>query len=211
MTNQKNVNRFDEKAAQWDEKPQRLELARAAAQAILREIPLTRQMTALEFGCGTGLVTMQLAPHLGHIDAVDTSAGMLEVLNRKIQAQALTNITTRQIDLMADSLPGVSFDFIFSSMVLHHIEDTEDLLRRFFRLLHPGGYLGLVDLEKEDGQFHTGEKVPHHGFDPEEVRRHLERIGFRFRTSVRIHKIMLPDPDGLDQAYPVFLLAAQKG
>ncbi len=209
MKNQ-DVNRFDEKAAQWDEKPQRLELAGAAAQAILRAIPLNRQMTALEFGCGTGLVTMQMAPHLRHIDAIDTSAGMLEVLNRKIQAQSAANITTRQIDLMADSLPGVSFDFIFSSMVLHHIEDTKDLLRRFFRLLKPGGFLALVDLEKEDGQFHTEEKVPHHGFDPEEVRRPLEQIGFRFRTSLRIHTIMRPDPDGIDKAYPVFLLAAQK-
>lgn len=47
------------------------------------------------------------------------------------------------------------FDGIISAMALHHIKDTQHLLRTFTSHLHPGGFIALADLDREDGSFHT--------------------------------------------------------
>jgi 2-polyprenyl-3-methyl-5-hydroxy-6-metoxy-1,4-benzoquinol methylase len=53
---------FDKEAAVWDAKPMRVKLALDVAEAIIREIKPTQDLTVMDFGCGTGLVTLRLAP-----------------------------------------------------------------------------------------------------------------------------------------------------
>ena len=48
------VNRFDERAREWDSDPEKVERARVTADAIRHTIPLHSDMSALEYGCGTG-------------------------------------------------------------------------------------------------------------------------------------------------------------
>jgi ubiquinone/menaquinone biosynthesis C-methylase UbiE len=206
-----NQNRFNEKASQWDEKPQRVELAHAVAQAIAREIPICNTMTALEFGCGTGLVSMELAASVDQIHAIDTSQGMLEMLNQKIQTQNVTNITTQWFDLTKESLDNSRFDLIFSSMVLHHIEDIDSLLIKLYSLLNAKGYLAIADLAKEDGQFHKEEEaVPHPGFDPDNLQLLLRKIGLINLKSAPVHTIVRPDRQDREKEYPVILTIGQK-
>ena len=64
-------NRFDKAAADWDKKQRRVELAKAIAAGISTPLPLHKEMQALEYGCGTGLVGLALAPRLGSLIAVD--------------------------------------------------------------------------------------------------------------------------------------------
>ena len=45
-------------------------------------------MHALDYGCGTGLLSFPLKDELGHITLNDNSAGMLEVVQEKILARA---------------------------------------------------------------------------------------------------------------------------
>ena len=75
--------------------PRRVERARAVAGAIRRAVPLTDSMEALELGCGTGLLTTDLAPHFRRVIAVDTSERMLAVLRSKIEALGLSDSTSR--------------------------------------------------------------------------------------------------------------------
>jgi len=82
-TSWNNADRFDRAAAEWDENPRRTALARSVAEAIIKAVGLHPAMQALEFGCGTGLVTLALAPHLGNLTAIDTSEEMLGVLRKK--------------------------------------------------------------------------------------------------------------------------------
>ncbi|NLE65316.1 MAG: 2-amino-4-hydroxy-6-hydroxymethyldihydropteridine diphosphokinase, partial [Elusimicrobia bacterium] len=49
---------FDERAASWDEDPRWVRTAREIADALFREIPLSGQETAVDLGCGTGLLTL---------------------------------------------------------------------------------------------------------------------------------------------------------
>ena len=86
------ISHFDAKAASWDEDPQKVERACAVARQIRCHVPLSREMKALEFGCGTGLLSFALKDDLGHITLVDNSPGMLDVLERKIARPARSRI-----------------------------------------------------------------------------------------------------------------------
>ena len=118
---QANIDRFNAIADSWDDNPTRLELARAAAGGILENLPLTGREQAMEFGCGTGLVTALVAPNVASVLAVDSSAGMLEVLQRKTDELGLHNVQTCEEDL-SRRIPTGPFDLIFSSMTLDHID-----------------------------------------------------------------------------------------
>jgi ubiquinone/menaquinone biosynthesis C-methylase UbiE len=88
---------FDKDAARWDEHPTRVRLGQDVASAIAHAVPLGPTMDVLDFGCGTGIVTLQLAASVASVTGVDSSQGMLEVLNAKIDRQGRKNVTTRRL------------------------------------------------------------------------------------------------------------------
>lgn len=202
---------FDKAAAGWDQKQQRLELAAQIAAAISTSLPLHQKMTALEYGCGTGLVGLALAPRLLALTAVDTSSGMLAVLDQKIKDAKITNVTTQRLDLLQQTLP-TRFDLIFCAMTLHHIKEADQLLGRFCELLVDGGYLAVADLQKEDGSFHDAEAdgVMHHGFEPAELATTVTRFGLQQAAVQEVHTLIKTNGGGVERAYPVFLLTARK-
>ena len=63
---------FEEKAKDWDANERRSSLARAIGNTILDRVALNEQMTVMDFGAGTGLVSSTIAPRVKHILAVDT-------------------------------------------------------------------------------------------------------------------------------------------
>lgn len=200
---------FDEKARQWDLNPIRHERARAVADAIRRQIPLHRRMTALEYGCGTGLLSFELCNELGNITLADRSAGMLEVLDEKIAAAQVTHLTPVQLDLLTDPLPTRRFDLIYSLMTLHHIPDTRRILSCFHQLLLPGGYLCIADLDREDGSFHKEPFEGHFGFDRQALGELTMAVGFEvlgFETVYEMVKMVDDQP----RAYPIFLMTARR-
>lgn len=200
---------FDSKAREWDENPVFVERGRKIAEAIRQQVPLKHDMSALDYGCGTGLLSFPLKDALGQITLKDTSAGMLEVLREKIAAQGVTNMTVRQVDLTAEPLPDERYDLIYSSMTLHHIPDTDNILRVFHVLLNKGGHLCIADLDKEDGSFHGVEVDVHHGFDHAALAAKAQQAGFadvRFDTVFAIVK----ETERGARAYPVFLMTARR-
>lgn len=200
---------FDSKARQWDENPVFRERGLKIAQAVRASVPLDGRMRALDYGCGTGLLSFPLKDELGSILLADSSAGMLEVVNEKIAAQGVTNMTTLKLDLLANPAPPGKFDLILTAMTLHHVPDTDRILRVFHDLLHPGGYLCIADLDQEDGSFHGIEVDVHHGFDREDLSLRAGHAGFaaiRFQTVFSIAK----DREGASRDYPVFLMTAYR-
>lgn len=157
---------FNKEASTWDENPSRIELAKCIVNAILKQVPLTKDMAILDYGAGTGLVTLGLQPHVKSIVAADSSTGMLEVLDKKILSGSLSNVSTMVIDLESGLSSGMKFDAIVSSMVLHHVEDVPGLISKLCDMLRPGGYISLADLDPDDGQFHNEPVgVLHQGFN----------------------------------------------
>jgi 2-polyprenyl-3-methyl-5-hydroxy-6-metoxy-1,4-benzoquinol methylase len=196
---------FDKQAADWDDNPSRVENARNIAAAIQQTVPLTKTMRALEFGCGTGLISREVFPMLGKILAIDLSPGMIKQLQQRIAEDGIQNITTQCLDIFTDP-PAGSFDLIFSAMALHHVPDTDALLDCFAGLLAPGGFIALADLDTEDGTFHREESGPvHHGFNRETLMKELRARGFCETATETAHVI---HKNGRD--YTVFLITARK-
>lgn len=205
-----NTDRFNAIAAEWDEDPRRAATAAAVADAILTALAPTGNESVFEFGCGTGLVTLALAPHVGHILAMDSATQMLDTLRHKLDRLGINNIDTTVGDLPGHP-PDGAFDLVASSMTLHHIGDTPSLLRTLFGRLRPGGRIALADLDREDGSFHGDTPgVAHHGFDRNELAGWIAAAGFtvvRFSTAHRMKKVA---GDGTMHRFQIFLVCAQR-
>ena len=202
---------FDNEALQWDKNPGRVKIAADVAQGIIREITLTRDMDVLDFGCGTGLLSLHLLPHVGTVTGVDSSPGMLGVLREKIGTQGLKNVRTLLVDMKGPLRIDGAFHLIVSSMTLHHVPDTAALFRQWHGLLIPGGRLCFADLDAEDGSFHgdnTG--VFHFGFDRANVRELLQGAGFHAIRDTTATTVMRDVAGNGKRAFPVFLITASK-
>ena len=200
---------FDLMAKDWDSVPRRIERARAVAEAIRTGIYLSPSTKAFEYGCGTGLLSFALQPHLGHITLADSSPGMLSVLEGKIRSSGIRNMTPLKLDLSMDSLPQERYDLIYTLMTLHHIPDTDRVLKGFYTLLANRGYLCIADLDKEDGSFHGAGFEGHKGFDRVELEDKLTKLGFhqiRFTTCYQMTKEV---ETGI-KTFPIFLMIAEK-
>ena len=202
---------FDKEAATWDENPVRVKLAEDVGDAMLAQVPLNRALRVLDFGCGTGLVTLRLAPLVGTITGADSSQGMLDVLETKSAKSALGNVQTQWLGPDGDGALGGPYDLIVSSMVLHHIEDLAPLLARFRQCLVPGGRLCVADLDLEGGRFHednTG--VFHLGFDRGALCKIFIEAGFEKVDAVTVATVMKPDKEGQVHPFDIFLISGQR-
>lgn len=210
-TKQENIERFNAIAAEWDEDPKRLRMGQEVAQAMLAALAPSGRERALEFGAGTGLVTLPMASKLAHVIAMDSSAGMLAVLRKKCAAANLKHVEIIE-GTVPEQLPNESLDLIYSSMTLHHVEDVAGLLQILATHLKPGGHVAFADLDAEDGHFHADDAkgVAHHGFDRKELGGWLRTAGFtevKFSTASTARK---ERDDGSVHDYPIFLAVARK-
>ncbi|MBN2667014.1 MAG: class I SAM-dependent methyltransferase [Bacteroidales bacterium] len=204
------MNEFDIKAEAWDNNPMHVERAQSVSGAIREQIPLTRQMRALEFGAGTGITSFFLKDDLGEITLMDSSREMLRVADEKIRASGSGNLKTLFHDMSGRQFTENRFDLIFSQMVLHHIIDVEDIISKFHSLLNPGGYLAIADLYPEDGSFHEEGFDGHKGFDPEELSGLLKRAGFENTNYRKCYTINKKTSELAVKPFDLFLLVASR-
>jgi len=202
------VRTFDERAPDWDT-PRRIARAEEAAETIAAAIDIPPGCRAIEVGAGTGLLGLALLPRLGALVLADTSDGMLAEADRKIRDGRLGDVRAVHFDLATDAPPpGAPFDLVVSLLLLHHVKDTRAALAGMHRLLVRGGQVAAVDLDTEDGSFHSAdaEGVHHQGFDRDQLAELARDVGF---TDVRVGDGHPIDDEG--RAYPMFLLTARRG
>ena len=199
------TDHFDQAAPTWDLTDRRVQLAHAVAEAISSRVFFSKEQNILDFGCGTGLVTLELAAKVGSISGADTSPGMLKILEEKAEKQG---VPVRLVPLGTAGTGdlGGPYDLIVSSMTLHHIADVPALFRQFMRHLNPGGQVALADLDEEDGSFHEeAMSVQHKGFSREHIQGWLADAGF---GQIQLETATVTSKGGKD--YPVFLATAQR-
>lgn len=201
------TGRFDQAAATWDGEERRVRLAQGVTEAIVKRCALPADLDVLDFGCGTGLVSFALRPLVRSVTGVDTSRGMLDVLERKVSEQGLEGVHAVLVSPDTPLAVAGRFDLVVSSMALHHVADLAPLFARFREHLRPGGRVALADLDLEDGTFHEDASgVLHLGFERGAFAALLAAAGFvdvEMETATITRKA--------ERAYPVFLATARVG
>lgn len=197
---------FDERAKIWDT-DDRIKRAKEFAEEMIKNLPLKKEFSIMEFGCGTGLISFNFHKNFEKLTLVDSSRGMIEVVEEKIKSLDVKNMIPYFLDLTKEDKLTEKFDFIYNSMVMHHIENTEEILRKFYSLLNHDGYISLVDLDKEDGSFHSIEHGfdGHKGFDKEYLCDLLRTIGFEILESKSFYTIRKNEKE-----YTLFVIKAKK-
>ncbi len=200
---------FDKEAATWDDHPARVKLAEDVAGAITRQVALTPDMEVLDFGCGTGLLALRIAPLVRSVTGADSSRGMLEVLEAKAAKQGLSNISTRHLD--AGSRISGAYDLIVSSMTFHHVEHVGVLLGELFQALKVPGCLCVADLDSDGGRFHEDNGgVFHFGFGKSALGEMFRQAGFAKVRKVPAAKVDKPDRTGKLRKFSIFLMIGEK-
>jgi ubiquinone/menaquinone biosynthesis C-methylase UbiE len=203
--------RFDEEASAWDEEPRRVQLAKDLFRAISEEVVLTPAMEVLDFGCGTGLVTLQLSARTGRVTGVDSSQGMLGVLDGKVRSCQVANVTARHVDLESGDVLDGMYDLVVSTMTLHHVRDITRLLEQFARVLKAGGHVCIADLDPDNGEFHDNkEGVFHAGFERNRLRDLLSAAGFADVRDKTAAEVVKPDTSGKMKKFTVFLVTGRR-
>lgn len=202
---------FGKEAAAWDEDPGRVRLANDVADAIIRETRPTGEMDVLDFGCGTGLVTLRLQPFVKSVTGADSSKGILGVLEEKIRFRGLPNVRALLVDLEKGGRIEGKFHLLVSSMTMHHVKDTAALFQQWYELLYPGGLLAAADLDAEDGSFHLNNTgVFHLGFDREQLKTLLSTTGFHDVRAVTAATMTRDVAGAGKREFPVFLIVGRK-
>jgi Methylase involved in ubiquinone/menaquinone biosynthesis len=170
-----NTDIFELIANEYDTS-ERIKIAKITSDAIREYINDGKNKSALDFGCGTGLVGMDLVNDFRSILFMDTSQNMLEQVKQKIACFNVHNADILCIDLETAFCSDIHVDFIFMVQVLLHIKDIEIVLSRLYDVLNPKGHLLIVDFDKNEAII--SDKV-HNGFDQDKLIYLMSKIGFK--------------------------------
>ena len=188
---------FNHKAETFDS-PKNIFLANLVCQAVEKQLDLLSDKEILDFGGGTGLLTLPLAKQAKFVTLVDISEKMLEQARLKAEQQDIKNIQFLEQDLLKNPLEQ-EFDLIVVSRVLHHMPDLDEALSLFHQHLKEDGQLLLADFTKTESS--------HHGFDLAELEKQLIEHGFS-----SVHSQILYSAEDLFQGNysELFFTVAQK-
>lgn len=196
-------------------------------------------LDVLEIGCGTGLLSFQLAPHVRSLVGVDTSDGMISAFNKKVEALsdpehanlAAVNVLVQSADdvHLQETCAALAarrgdsgedspyrFDLVVSHLTLHHIPSLDGLLVTLWECLRPGGMIALTDYEDFGAdaiKFHPESKrtgVERHGIDKKEIEDVMVGAGFSEVRVERVFELNKQVEDGGEMAFPFLLCLAKK-
>ena len=188
---------FNHKAETFDS-PKNIFLANLVCQAVEKQLDLLSDKEILDFGGGTGLLTLPLAKQAKFVTLVDISEKMLEQARLKAEQQDINTIQFLEQDLLKNPLEK-EFDCIVVSRVLHHMPDLDAVLSLFHQYLKEDGRLLIADFTKTEAN--------HHGFELPELGKKLIDHGFS-----SVHSQILYSAEDLFQGNyaELFLTVAQK-
>jgi ubiquinone/menaquinone biosynthesis C-methylase UbiE len=202
---------FEKAAVIWDKDPGRVQMAHTIADAMITALNPNGTELVMDYGTGTGNIALRIVPHVHRIIAVDSSKGMLDMLQEKLSQDRITTVEIREWSIGQDPALLPLFDIIVSSMTMHHVRDTAGTARAFYTMLLPGGRIAIADLDLDNGEFHETLGITEHdGIDRNYLQQVFEQAGFvsvRFHEAATIQKIS--SHTGKLKDFTIFLMTAQ--
>lgn len=136
-------------------------------------------LNVADFGCGTGVLSVEIASWARQVVAIDANADVLEKARERARREGLQNVTFVAEDLHRLSLPDAEQDLVVISQSLHHVEAPSGVLREAARILKSSGRIVVLELMPHEEKW-VRERLGHKhlGFEPEQLRADLESAGF---------------------------------
>jgi ubiquinone/menaquinone biosynthesis C-methylase UbiE len=132
----------------------------------------------LDFGCGPGFFTLEIAKltgSSGHVYAADLQQGMLDIVRNKIETAGFRDrIQLHKCDESSINLSH-TVDLIFAFYMIHELPDQLMTFREFMTILRPGGKIFIIEPD-----FH----VTRSDFDNMLIR--LQSAGFRISERPKV-------------------------
>jgi 2-polyprenyl-3-methyl-5-hydroxy-6-metoxy-1,4-benzoquinol methylase len=93
----------------------------------------------LDYGCGTGTLSLRFAGRTREIDGIDFAAGMIGIAERKAAESGVDNAHFMQATIFDPRLEKGSYDAVLAWGILHLVDDRTTVMKRIYELLKPGG------------------------------------------------------------------------
>jgi ubiquinone/menaquinone biosynthesis C-methylase UbiE len=170
--------------AGWLERDER-EQEEAPSKAI-EALDLKPGMVVADIGAGSGYYTSRIAKRVapsGRVYATDIQPGMLDILNRRIKGEGLSNVETILGAMDDPRLPPNSIDLAIMVDVYHELQQPQVFLQRLKPVFKPGGRLVLLEFRKEDPRVPILEV---HKMSVDEVRAELEAEGYAIERVIDV-------------------------
>ncbi|WP_231549462.1 class I SAM-dependent DNA methyltransferase [Carnobacterium jeotgali] len=168
------IYEFNQMAVKYDT-PKNKHMAKRAADAIRNLLDESHKKSAIDFGCGTGLVGLDLLEDFKSMLFIDASIKMIEQVEKKLADKNTKKASVLCLDIEKDAQLPNKVDTIILSLVLHHIQDNHRLLTKFYETLNEDGQLLIIEMEKQekDSSDHG------HGMDRSALATTLAGIGYQ--------------------------------
>lgn len=116
---------------------------------------MNAQSKVLEIGCGTGLFTEKVSKSGAQIIATDLSEDLLLVARKK----NIPNCVFEEADAHQLKYADASFDIVFGSSIIHHL-DMMISLKEVYRVLKPGGKMVFAEPNMINPQILVQKNIP---------------------------------------------------
>ena len=100
-----------------------------------------KDSVVMEFGCGTGTTSLIHSPYVKEIIAYDYSSGMIAIANQKKHEKQISNVNFEVQSLEEIPFYTGTYDVIMAHSILHLTQKNEQILKKVYNALKPGGYM----------------------------------------------------------------------
>ncbi|RKT38051.1 class I SAM-dependent methyltransferase [Thiocapsa rosea] len=138
-----------------------------------------------DIGAGTGYFTFRIAEAIptGRVYAVDVQPEMLEVMQKRIERRAITNVTPVLGAEDDPKLPSESLDAVLLVDAYHEFAYPYEMMRGIRSALRPGGRVFLIEYRGEDPRIPI---KPLHKMTQAQAITELEAVGLRWVEALDI-------------------------
>lgn len=165
---------------------------------------LLPRLDVADFGCGSGVLTLELARWAGHVTAIDRSSPALEQAKARLSREKRSNVSFVEADLHALPADLPKHDLVVISQSLHHVDAPEAVLEQAARLLKPGGRVVVLELSPHHEAWVKARLGHMHlGFEPGRLEAALVEAGF-------VDVQLTPAPRDGSAPFRAFLLTATR-
>jgi SAM-dependent methyltransferase len=164
-------------AAAWLERPDREREERT--DLLIDNLPLAEDSIVADIGAGSGYFTFEIAQRVpqGKVLAVDIQQEMLDIMNARRSAAAITNVETVMGEEDDPNLPADSVDLILIVDAYHEFSYPYEMGVAMARSLKPGGQLVLIEYRAEDRSVPIKEL---HKMSQKQAKREMAAVGLEW-------------------------------